>query len=110
LTDLEGFHCMPDDTCTVSIYPMQAVLRAMIKLRFGSAVNIASSTGKWASQNQSAYNVGFDKAVDHELQQLAGAMSCRRTQMAAIGGRGMQSYCFLRQPSSRSNHPRHSQR
>ena len=35
----------------------QAVLPHMVDRRYGKIVNIASTAGKWASKNQSAYNV-----------------------------------------------------
>lgn len=35
----------------------QAVLPHMLERRYGKIVNIASTAGKWASKNQSAYNV-----------------------------------------------------
>ena len=40
-----------------SMHLMQAALPAMISRRSGRIINIASAAGKWASANQSAYNV-----------------------------------------------------
>jgi NAD(P)-dependent dehydrogenase (short-subunit alcohol dehydrogenase family) len=60
-----------------TIHLMQAVLPGMIERRFGRIVNIASTAGKWASANQSAYNiskhavVGLTRCVALEMGQHA---------------------------------------
>ncbi len=40
-----------------SMHLMQAALPGMMKQRSGRIINLASAAGKWASSNQSAYNV-----------------------------------------------------
>ena len=45
------------------IHLTQAALPHMIKHQYGRIVNIASSAGKWASRNQSAYNVSKHAVV-----------------------------------------------
>lgn len=39
------------------IHMMQAVLPPMVERRYGRIINVASTAGKWASKNQSAYNI-----------------------------------------------------
>ena len=52
---------------------MQAVLPSMIERKRGAIVNLASTAGKWASMNQSAYNVskhavvGLTRCVAQEM-------------------------------------------
>jgi meso-butanediol dehydrogenase/(S,S)-butanediol dehydrogenase/diacetyl reductase len=54
------------------LHLMQAVLPGMQQRKYGKIVNIASTTGKWASANQSAYNtskhalVGLTRCVAME--------------------------------------------
>ncbi len=60
-----------------SMHLMQAVLPGMIEQRGGRIVNIASAAGKWASSNQSAYNVS--------KHALIGLTRCVSLEMAAHG-------------------------
>lgn len=46
-----------------TMHLMQAVLPGMIERKYGRIVNIASTAGKWASMNQSAYNVSKHAVV-----------------------------------------------
>jgi 3-hydroxybutyrate dehydrogenase len=58
------------------LHLMQAVLPGMQQRKYGKIVNIASTTGKWASANQSAYNtskhalVGLTRCVAMEAGAL----------------------------------------
>lgn len=58
------------------LHLMQAVLPAMLQRKYGKIVNIASTAGKWASANQSAYNtskhalVGLTRCVAMEAGAL----------------------------------------
>jgi NAD(P)-dependent dehydrogenase (short-subunit alcohol dehydrogenase family) len=45
------------------IHLTQAVLPHMVAQHYGRVVNIASSAGKWASRNQSAYNISKHAVV-----------------------------------------------
>jgi NAD(P)-dependent dehydrogenase (short-subunit alcohol dehydrogenase family) len=58
------------------LHLMQAVLPVMQQRKYGKIVNIASTAGKWASANQSAYNtskhalVGLTRCVAMEVGSL----------------------------------------
>jgi NAD(P)-dependent dehydrogenase (short-subunit alcohol dehydrogenase family) len=56
---------------------MQAVLPHMLERGYGKIVNIASTAGKWASKNQSAYNVAKHGVV--------GMTRCVALETAAAG-------------------------
>ncbi len=53
----DDFRRLFDVNLLGSMHLMQAVLPSMIERRDGRIINIASAAGKWASSNQSAYNV-----------------------------------------------------
>jgi NAD(P)-dependent dehydrogenase (short-subunit alcohol dehydrogenase family) len=53
----EEFHHIQEVNLYGVFHLTQAVLPQMIERRYGKIVNIASTAGKWASRNQSAYNV-----------------------------------------------------
>ena len=59
------------------IHLTQAVLPHMNEQQYGRIVNIASSAGKWASRNQSAYNVSKHAVV--------GLTRCVALEQAALG-------------------------
>lgn len=59
------------------IHLMQAVLPGMIGQKSGKIINIASTGGKWASSNQSAYNVSKHAVV--------GLTRCTALEMASHG-------------------------
>lgn len=61
--DGADFRSMLEVNLYGTIHLMQAVLPGMIERRFGRIVNIASTAGKWASSNQSAYNVSKHAVV-----------------------------------------------
>ena len=56
---------------------MQAVLPHMLERKYGKIINIASTAGKWASRNQSAYNVSKHGVV--------GMTRCVALETAACG-------------------------
>jgi 3-hydroxybutyrate dehydrogenase len=45
------------------VHMMQAVLPHMVERSYGRVINVASTAGKWASRNQSAYNVSKHAVV-----------------------------------------------
>lgn len=53
----EEFHRIQDVNLHSVFHLMQAVLPQMIERGYGKIINVASTAGKWASRNQSAYNV-----------------------------------------------------
>ena len=53
----EDFRKLLDVNLLGSMHLMQAALPGMIERQGGRIINIASAAGKWASANQSAYNV-----------------------------------------------------
>ena len=59
----EGFRQLLDVNLFGCIHLMQAVLPGMVARRWGRIVNIASAAGKWASANQSAYNISKHAVV-----------------------------------------------
>lgn len=61
--EVADFRSMLEVNLYGTIHLMQAVLPGMIERQFGRIVNIASTAGKWASANQSAYNVSKHAVV-----------------------------------------------
>ena len=59
----EGFRRLLDVNLFGCIHLMQAALPGMVDRRWGRVVNIASAAGKWASANQSAYNISKHAVV-----------------------------------------------
>jgi NAD(P)-dependent dehydrogenase (short-subunit alcohol dehydrogenase family) len=59
------------------LHLMQAVLPGMQQRKYGKVVNIASTTGKWASANQSAYNTS--------KHALVGLTRCVAVEAGAFG-------------------------
>jgi NAD(P)-dependent dehydrogenase (short-subunit alcohol dehydrogenase family) len=68
----EDFHRLLQVNLFGPLHLMQAVLPGMQQRKYGKIVNIASTAGKWASANQSAYNtskhalVGLTRCVAME--------------------------------------------
>jgi NAD(P)-dependent dehydrogenase (short-subunit alcohol dehydrogenase family) len=73
----EGFRRLLDVNLFGCIHLMQAVLPGMVARRWGRVVNIASAAGKWASANQSAYNISKHAVV--------GLSRCVALEMGAHG-------------------------
>lgn len=73
----EGFRRLLDVNLFGCIHLMQAVLPGMVARRWGRVVNIASAAGKWASANQSAYNISKHAVV--------GLTRCVALEMGAHG-------------------------
>jgi meso-butanediol dehydrogenase / (S,S)-butanediol dehydrogenase / diacetyl reductase len=71
--EFSAFQATFDVNVNGPIHLMQAVLPGMIERKRGKIVNIASTAGKWASPNQSAYNaskhalVGLTRCVAVEV-------------------------------------------
>jgi meso-butanediol dehydrogenase/(S,S)-butanediol dehydrogenase/diacetyl reductase len=59
------------------LHLMQAVLPAMQQRKYGKIINIASTAGKWASANQSAYNTS--------KHALVGLTRCVALEVGALG-------------------------
>ncbi|MCP5265039.1 MAG: SDR family oxidoreductase [Burkholderiaceae bacterium] len=61
--DIDDFERLIRVNLYGTIHTMQATLAGMQQRGFGRIVNIASTAGKWASRNQSAYNVSKHAVV-----------------------------------------------